>query len=277
MDVAIVTGANSGIGMLTTLELLKAGYTVVATMRNLENQEELVEHASRLELTDRLDVRKLDVTVLKDIEAVKDGVEKKYGKLTVLINNAGYCQGGFLSDLTTEEWRQQQDVNVHGPFQMTKIFLPLLERAAPANIINISSVSGLFGFPGMSPYCSSKFALEGLSESLRLELLPQRIFVSLVEPAAYNTKIWEKGLEKIESTQLEGAPIKQAVVSYAQQASAASSDPLEVARLIVKICRMKAPGFRYPIGKGARLLFHAKRWLPWRLLEKIVLRTLIKR
>ncbi|SER70602.1 NADP-dependent 3-hydroxy acid dehydrogenase YdfG [Gracilibacillus ureilyticus] len=275
MKVVLITGTNSGFGLLTVLEFLKKGYRVIATMRDVKNKDELVEKVENSGFIDRLDILQLDVTKKEEIQSVKNELIKRYGKIDILINNAGYSQGGFVSDLTVEQWQNQFNVNVHGVLRVTKTMLPLLREAGKAHIVNISSVSGSLGFPGLSPYCASKFAIEGFSESLRLELLKENIYVSLVQPASYQTKIWEKGLASIQWKQLEEDELKQAVLSYAAESAKSKADPLEVARLITKICEKKRPGFRYPVGKGAKLLSLAKRCLPWRLLEKIIISRLL--
>lgn len=274
MKIALVTGANSGFGLLTCIELLKAGYRVVATMRNTKNQTELMKTASELGLTKQVTVCQLDVTNTLEINKVKAIVDDLYGELDVLINNAGYCQGGYLEDLSFDEWKAQFKTNVFGVFQVTKEFLPLLEKTEHARIITISSVSGFFEFPGMSAYCASKFAIERFSESLRLELLPKKIYVSLVEPASYQTNIWKKGLEKIKTTDTSNESFKQHMYQYAKQSATNGSDPLEVATLIHRICETPKPKFRYQIGKGAKSLFILKHLIPFSFIEKIVIHKL---
>ncbi|MDQ0229982.1 SDR family oxidoreductase [Metabacillus malikii] len=276
MKVALITGANSGLGLSMTIELLKSGYTVIATMRNLNKQLELIQKVEQLDLSNYLTVQQMDVTKLAEIEYIKSYVQEQFGQLHILINNAGYCEGGFLEDITINEWTIQQETNIFGTYQVTKTFLPLLEKVKGTKIINMSSVSGFFGFPGMSAYTTSKFAIEGLSESLRLELLPKGIFVSVVEPASYKTKIWEKGLEKVKIINNQTNQFKQNLYKYAQASANHGSDPVEVAKLIVKISKQRKPKFRYTIGKGAKTLSILKRILPWRLIEKIVTRKLNK-
>src|SRR5690606_7536854 len=119
-----------------------------------------------------------------------------------------------------------------------------LKNAERGQIINVSSVSGFFGFPGLGPYVTSKFALEGFSESLRLELQPDNIYVSLVEPASFKTGIWEKGLELAAEPQ-EKDILKRNTFQYAKQAYEKSGDPAEVARLVRKITEAKKPKLRY--------------------------------
>lgn len=273
MKIALITGANSGFGKLSTVELLQTGFHVVACMRDTANQTSLVEEAEKQGCLQQLTILEIDITSEKTIVAAKEHVENTFGKLDVLVNNAGFCAGGFLEDMSFEAWEMQQNTNINGTFRMTKRFISLLEKAENAKIINISSVSGYFGFPGMSAYCTSKFALEGMSESLRLELLPKNIYVSLVEPASYQTKIWDKGLAGIEVT-TEDEPYKQKIFKYATMSAKGGSNPIEVAKLIRTIAISKKPKFRYPVGKGAKGLSRLKRLLPWRFIEWVVLKKL---
>ncbi|WP_208588866.1 SDR family NAD(P)-dependent oxidoreductase [Gracilibacillus suaedae] len=274
MKTVLVTGAGSGFGFITTLKFLKKGYRVIATMRTLQSRDELIETAENNQLASQLDIMEMDVTDEHQIQHVKEYIQANYQKLDVLVNNAGFCQAGFIADLTTDAFQKQLDVNLNGVFRVTKVMLPLLEQANKANIINIGSVSGYAGFPGMSAYCASKFALAGFSESLRIELLPKQIFVSVVDPASYQTGIWDKSLSNIDRMELKKDPMKSSVLSFAQQSSQSSADPSEVASLIAAICSKKQPKLRYPIGKGARMLAFAKRILPWFWLEKIILKKL---
>lgn len=273
MKIALVTGANSGFGLMTCIEFVQAGFHVIATMRNLQNKDELVRQLKRLGRLDRVSFFQMDVTNPIEIAQVKEKVVEQFGYIHVLVNNAGYCQGGFIDDLTLEQWEKQQKTNVFGTFTVTKTFVPLLERTGQSHIINVSSVSGLIGFPGMSAYCSSKFAMEGFSESLRLELLPKNIYVSLVEPASYKTNIWEKSLKNV-TVQPSDPPLKKQIYQYAKSSAENSGDPREVAKLIVNISQLKKPKFRYPIGKGARMLAVLKGIIPWEIIEKVIMRKL---
>lgn len=276
MKTVLVTGSGSGFGFITSLSFLKRGYRVIATVRKLHSRDKLLKEAEKDQVASLLDIVEMDVTNELHIKKVKEYIQTTYHKLDILINNAGYCEAGFISDLSLDAFQRQLDVNVHGVFRVTKAMLPLLEQSDRANIINISSISGYMGFPGMSAYCASKFALEGFSESLRIELLSKNIFVSLVEPASYQTRIWDKSLSGIDQVEMEKDQMKHSVLSHAQQASRSSADPDEVAHLIVAICSEKKPKLRYPIGKGAKLLAFAKQFSPWSLVEKIMLNKLLK-
>ncbi|WP_036687795.1 SDR family oxidoreductase [Paucisalibacillus globulus] len=275
MRVALVTGANGGIGKLISLELIRAGFLVIAAMRNTAKQDELVGIVKNLGLEANLEIVQMDVTKEEEIGEIKGWIQSRFGQLDVLVNNAGYSQGGFIEDLTMEDWESQYGTNVFGVIQITKSLLPLLKKSHKGQIINISSVSGYFGFPGMGPYCSSKFAVEGFSESLRLELLSEHIFVSLIEPASFKTGIWEKGLE-IGEIIMEEEILKRNAFDFAKQASKNAGNPFEVANLVRKICHEKKPKFRYRVGKGANSLWFIKKLVPWSIIERIVLKRLNK-
>ncbi|WP_040369582.1 SDR family oxidoreductase [Caldibacillus debilis] len=271
VKIALITGTSSGFGLLTALELAKKGYRVIATMRDPEKRHRLLELAEK-SAAGRIEVWRMDVTKEEEIDGARKKLEDAYGKLDVLINNAGYATGGFFSEIEVSEWEKQFRTNFFGPVRVTRAFLPLIRKNGGGKIINISSVSGFFGFPGLGPYTASKHALEGFSESLRLELAPENIWVSLVEPAAYATDIWEKGLKNFSP---ENRPkFQQRLIKMAMKAGKTGSDPTEVARLIGKICDEEKPGLRYPVGKGARSLYRWKALLPWRLVERAVLKKL---
>ncbi|UOQ84951.1 SDR family oxidoreductase [Gracilibacillus salinarum] len=276
MKTVLITGAGSGFGLVTALELAKNGFHVIATLRTLQSQQALNDKVAELKLTDKIIILEMDVTNDEHIEEVTQYVKQNYQRLDLLINNAGYSQGGFVADLSPDDFEKQLNVNLHGVFRVTNAMLPILEQAEKANIINISSVSGLIGFPGLSSYCTSKFALEGFSESLRLELLQRNIYVSIIEPSSYQTEIWHKSLQTIDHETMEADPLKHSVFNYAKQTAYTEQNPKEIADLIIKISHRSKPKLRYPIGKGATAMFFAKRLLPWQLVEKIILKKLKK-
>lgn len=269
MKTVLITGTSSGFGLLTATHLAKKGYTVIATMRDLEKQSELLLRAEKEKIRERLMIAKMDVTKQKEVKALYFRIKEQFGKLDVLINNAGFALGGFLEELSEEDWYRQFETNFFGVVRVTKTFLPLLKKNGGGKIINISSISGYFGFPGLGPYVASKHALEGFSESLRFELLDENIFVSLVEPASYKTKIWEKGLATLD-LQKERPVFQQNLIKQAMKNITTSADPEEVTRLISEICETEKPSLRYPVGKGAKPLYHLKSFLPWSLVERFV-------
>ncbi|AIK39392.1 short chain dehydrogenase family protein [Bacillus pseudomycoides] len=274
----IITGASSGFGFLTALELAKKDYFVIATMRNLNKQTELLSQAAALHLQQNIKIHQLDVTDQKSIHAFQLFL-KELNQVDILVNNAGYASGGFIEEIPVEEYRRQFETNVFGAISITQIVLPYMRKQKSGKIINVSSISGQVGFPGLSPYVSSKYALEGWSESLRLEVKPYGIDVSLIEPGSYNTNIWEVGKELAENYSESTSPYKaymDKIQNHINNGSDTFGNPVDVARKIVAIAEAKNATLRYPIGKGVKLMIVAKKILPWRVWEFLVLRSFKK-
>jgi NAD(P)-dependent dehydrogenase (short-subunit alcohol dehydrogenase family) len=275
LPVALVTGASGGFGLLTVLELAGNGYRVAAGIRSLSGATGLLAHAGKLNLTARIHVVLMDVT---DEQAVTDAaadITARWGRIDLLVNNAGFALGGFTEDIPAAEWRRQMDTNFFGLVSVTRAVLPAMRARGCGMIINISSISGRVGFPGFGPYSASKHAVEGFSESLRLELLPFGIRVVLVEPGSYKTAIWQKGFDGLSGP--PDSPYRsqlKKVLAYSRRTSDQAADPREVAKLIAAIARKKRPRLRYPIGRGIQLTLWAKALLPWRWFERIIARTL---
>jgi NAD(P)-dependent dehydrogenase (short-subunit alcohol dehydrogenase family) len=192
--IAIVTGSSSGIGMLTAIELAKNGFKVVASMRDLERRARLDEAASTAQVTGQLDIRRLDVTDFNAIPGFVQQVVGDYGRVDVLINNAGFAVAGFAEDMKVDEIRLQFETNFFGQVALTQAVLPTMRRQRAGHIIMVSSISGLHGALSISSYSASKFALEGWSESLRLEVNALGIKVVLVEPGSFQTDIWTRNV-----------------------------------------------------------------------------------
>lgn len=283
MAVILITGCSSGFGMLATARLAASGHTVFATMRNLEKKTALLDEAARRGT--QLHVLQLDVTDNASIESALHHVESEAGRLDILINNAGYGIGGFFEDLADEEIRAQFDTNFFGVQNVTRIALPLLRKTAllyekpgPVKIINISSIQGRSALPGMSAYAASKFALEGFSESLALELLPFGIHVVLVEPGAFRTSIFSGNVRLAEGSADPGSAYFQYSRYIKQRAdqvvgsSITTGDPEVVAQLIEKIVNNPRPRLRYLIGMFARFRLLLERVLPWHWYSAVVRR-----
>ncbi|WP_225990132.1 MULTISPECIES: oxidoreductase [unclassified Bacillus (in: firmicutes)] len=276
--IAIITGASSGFGLLTTLELAKKEYLVIATMRNLEKQGNLISQATQLNLQQNITVQQLDVTDQNSIHNFQLYI-KEINRVDLLINNAGYATGGFVEEIPVEEYRKQLETNLFGAISITQLVLPYMREQKSGKIINISSISGQVGFPGLSPYVSSKYALEGWSESLRLEVQPFGIDVALIEPGSYNTNIWEVGKQLATNQSDTSSPYKEymgKIQKHINSGSDTFGNPIDVANKIVKIAESKRTNLRYPIGKGVNFMIFAKKILPWRLWEYLVLRTFKK-
>ncbi|RBP18745.1 MULTISPECIES: oxidoreductase [Bacillus] len=276
--IAIITGASSGFGLLTTLELAKKDYFVIATMRNLEKQVDLISQATKLHLQQNIKVQQLDVTDQGSIHNFQLFLNE-INRIDILINNAGYANGGFVEEIPVEEYRKQFETNLFGAISITQLVLPYMREQKNGKIINISSISGQVGFPGLSPYVSSKYALEGWSESLRLEVKPFGIDVALLEPGSYNTNIWEVGKQLAENQFDTTSPYKEymdKIQKHINNGNDTLGNPMDVANKIVEIAEARRTTLRYPIGKGVKFMIFAKKVLPWRLWEFLVLRSFKK-
>ena len=275
MKTALVTGASSGFGMLASVALAKSGFQVIATMRDPNRRALLLQEAEQAGAAGKIDIRKLDVTRHEQIAETVAQVIETYGRIDVLINNAGHAVGGFVEEVPLAEWYSQMETNFFGLVALTKAVLPHMRERRKGIIMNISSVSGLIGFPGYGPYAASKFAVEGFSEALRLEMLPFGVHVALVEPGAFKTNIWEKGIARLDFH--PSSPYRdmlEAVLACSRKAAETAADPAEVAETIVRIAQAEHPPFRRMAGKGVRLAVFMKQLLPWRWLERAILRQL---
>jgi NAD(P)-dependent dehydrogenase (short-subunit alcohol dehydrogenase family) len=275
LKVALVTGASSGFGLLISLTLAQKGYRIIATMRDIHKHELLMDKARKAKVDMYIDCMELDVTNPIAVSQTIREVIGKYKNINVLVNNAGYAVGGFVEDVPLEEWRRQMETNFFGLVAVTKEVLPYMREQGSGLIINISSISGQVGFPGYAPYVASKFAVEGFSEALRLEMKPFGVHVSLVEPGAYPTHIWQKGFDSLHTP--EQSPyyrMLQAILSYSRRSLSKAANPQDVADIVAHICCVRNPKLRYSLGRGVSLLLWTKRLLPYSLLERIMLNVL---
>ena len=263
--VIVVTGASSGIGRAAVLALLDAGFHVYAGVRRDEDAERLRSDAPP-GAADRLTTLLLDVTDPVQIQAAVKRVERAVGAagLWGLVNNAGISVAGPLEHVPSDDLRRQFEVNVIGQVSVTRAFLPLLRRAR-GRIVTTGSVAGFVAMPGLGPYAMTKHAMEAFSDSLRRELRPWGIEVSLLEPGTIATDIWDKGQSAIESTLQRPPP--GLVADYGRlvdsmrrvaRASVAHASPAAlVARDIVHACTARRPRTRYCMGADSRL----QRWI----------------
>jgi len=269
--IALITGSSSGFGLLTSIELAKAGFRVVATMRDLGRRERLDQAATAAGVATQLDIRALDVTNFDALPAFVDSLVRDHGRLDVLVNNAGFAVAGFAEDIKLEELRQQFETNFFGAVALTKAALPTMRRQHSGHIIQLSSIAGLHGSVTVSSYSASKHALEGWSESLRLEINSLGIKVVLVEPGAFQTDIWTRGAVMGEDVTKETSPNIQRSLRMRDRVQALPKrDPIEVARLIATIARDPNPKLRYLVGRDAKIQLAMKRLLPWKWHEKVV-------
>src|SRR5688572_3980715 len=271
-DVALITGASSGFGLLTAVELARAGLRVFASMRDPSRDDRL--RAALAEARVEAAVVQLDVTDPGSIMRAVEEVERAAGRIDVIVNNAGYGLGGAVEDLTMGELREQFETNFFGLVAVTKAVLPGMRERRHGRIINVSSVSGRVAFPGVAAYSASKFAVEGFSESMRHELLPFEVYVSLVEPGTFRTDIFDRNRRVAarasdpSSAWAEMTRKISAIVDGRVERSTA--DPRDVALVIAEIATAPRPRLRYLVGRDARAQKLLSRLLPDRLWETAV-------
>jgi NAD(P)-dependent dehydrogenase (short-subunit alcohol dehydrogenase family) len=273
--VAVVTGASSGIGLLTSIELAKAKFHVIASMRDITRRSRLDEAAKSAGVTDRIDIWALNVTNFEAMPEFVSQIIRDYKRIDVLINNAGFAVAGFIEDLALEEIRSQLETNFFGHVAMTKAVLPFMRQQRSGHIIMLSSIGGLTASPTLSSYSASKFALEGWTEALRLELNALGIKVVLVEPGSFQTDIWTRNAEIAKKARNGSSPNRERGERMRDRVqNLHKKDPIVVARAIAGIAQDANPKLRYLVGNDARIQLWMKRMLPWKWHEKVIARVL---
>jgi NAD(P)-dependent dehydrogenase (short-subunit alcohol dehydrogenase family) len=269
--IAVITGASSGFGLLTSLELARSNFRVLATMRDLARRAPLDDAARAQGLAAQLDVRQLDVTQFDTLPGFVDKIVHDYGRVDVLINNAGFAVAGFAEDISLDELRLQFETNFFGAVAMTKAVLPVMRRQQGGHIIQISSIAGVHGSFTVSSYSASKHALEGWSESLRMEVNALGIKVVLIEPGSFQTGIWTSGVVMGKDAVHDTSPNFQRSLRMRKRIEAIpKGDPMAVAKLIAKVAQDPNPKMRSLVGRDAKTQLALKRVLPWKWYEKII-------
>jgi NAD(P)-dependent dehydrogenase (short-subunit alcohol dehydrogenase family) len=244
--VAVVTGASAGIGEATVKRLLDQGYTTYAAARRLDrmaNLEKLGAILLPLDLTD-------DSSLVRAAERIRT----EQGRIDVLVNNAGYGSYGAVEDVPLDEARRQFEVNVFGLARLVQLVTPLMRQQRSGKILNVSSVGGKLGAPLGAWYHTTKFAVEGFSDCLRMELKPFGIDVIVIEPGAIRTEFFQTALDTLQqaSGRTDYAPQAAEKRALSLAATGSASDPDVVAREIVKAVRATRPKTRYVVGAYAR-------------------------
>jgi NAD(P)-dependent dehydrogenase (short-subunit alcohol dehydrogenase family) len=263
---ALVTGASSGIGEETAKGLLAAGYIVYAGARRVDAMRSLEAEGAR--------VVSLDVTDDASMTAAVDAILRETGRIDILVNNAGYGSYGALEDVPLDEGRRQFEVNIFGLARLTQLVLPTMRAQRAGRIVNVSSISGKIGEPFGCWYHASKHALEGLSDSLRMELSPFGIDVIIIEPGSTHTA-WG-GIARDSLTRHSGeGPYRDGAHAHLRMMTSISEGtlprpPSEVAATIVKAVGSRRPKTRYPTGGGARLALFLRRTLSDRGFDTII-------
>jgi NAD(P)-dependent dehydrogenase (short-subunit alcohol dehydrogenase family) len=268
----LVTGASTGIGEACALHLDRLGHRVYAGVRKEEHAQALRHRGSH-----RMVPVFLDVTDEAQVDAVAKQIAVDAAGLDGVVNNAGIAKGGPLEYLSLEEWREQLEVNVLGQVAVTRAMLPLI-RSAGGRIVFIGSIGGKVATMLLGPYNASKFAIEAIGESLRHELRPWGISVSVVEPGAIKTAIWDKGRQ--EADRLERDLPAEARTRYADHIAAIRKGidmqdrqgvgPEKVAQAVEHALFSPRPKTRYLVGTDAKIQSALVRWLPDRPREAII-------
>ncbi|RPD99777.1 oxidoreductase [Candidatus Pantoea deserta] len=250
----LITGVSSGFGRALAQEALAAGHRVIGTLRSREAQQ-----AFEALDAQRAVGRLLDVTDVRRIEEVVKEIESSVGQIDVLVNNAGYGHEGILEESPLEEMRRQFEVNVFGAVAMIKAVLPGMRQRRRGHIINITSMGGFITLPGISYYCGSKFALEGISETLGKELAPFNIPVTAVAPGSFRTdwagRSMVRSARRIPDYDSLFEPIRQA---RKEKSGRQLGDPVKAARAMLALIESENPPAHLLLGSDALNLVRQK-------------------
>jgi NAD(P)-dependent dehydrogenase (short-subunit alcohol dehydrogenase family) len=247
--VAVITGSSSGIGLESALILARNGYTTYATMRSPDKDTSIKEAVQNEGLPIR--VVQLDVTDDNSVKNAIDHIISEAGRIDLLVNNAGYGLVGALEDLSMEEIKSQYETNLFGLIRVTQVVLPTMRKQRSGRIINISSGAGIFGYAGGSAYVSTKFAVEGLSESIAYELEPFGIKVILVEPGFIKTNFANAVViaKKAQDSASLYSGLMQKMRASTTELAKNASDAELVANIILEAASNPNPRLRYLAGK----------------------------
>jgi NAD(P)-dependent dehydrogenase (short-subunit alcohol dehydrogenase family) len=270
--VAVVTGSSGGIGLATALALARNGYLTYATMRNLAKQDSIQSVADKQHLPIR--TVQLDVT---DENSVKNAIQlilSESGRIDVLVNNAGYGLTGAFEDIGMDEIKSLYETNVFGVIRVTQAVLPIMRKQGSGRIINISSGAGRIGYPGGSAYVSSKFALEGLSESMAFEVEQFGIRTVLVEPGFIRTNFADN-IVTAKKAEDPNSPYSQMMMqmkssSHVRRMIENAPDADLVASVIVEAATAKEPNLRYLAGKDVEQMVAAKKSMSDEEFQKMI-------
>jgi NAD(P)-dependent dehydrogenase (short-subunit alcohol dehydrogenase family) len=253
-NVWFVTGAGRGLGVDIVKAALAAGHAVVATGRNTDAV------ASALGEADDLLVVKLDVTRPEDAKAAVAAVVNRFGRIDVLVNNAGNFYAGFFEELSPEDFRAQIETNLFGPVNVTRAVLPVMRAQRRGLIVTISSTGGISGQAFVSAYSAAKFGVEGWIESLAPEVAPFGIRTMLVEPGFFRTELLTD-----ESTKWPDASIddyaektRQTVTAWKKMNGLQGGDPAKLAKALIQLASSDEPPLRWPAGADAVETFEKK-------------------
>jgi NAD(P)-dependent dehydrogenase (short-subunit alcohol dehydrogenase family) len=273
----LISGASTGIGRACAEHLDTVGFTVFAGVRQQSDADSLRGAGSGRTQPLMLDVSDSD-SIVSAMRTVEDACP---GGLAGLVNNAGISVGGPLEFVPVDEWRRQLEVNLIGPVVLTQAALPALRRAR-GRIVNMTSIGGRLASPFLGPYNASKFALEAVTDALRLELRQFGVEVAAVEPGAVATPIWEKGRASAEraTASMPAEALKlysagmAAIAKFIDLGERTGVPPLEVARAVEHALTASRPKTRYVVGRDAKTRLLLTRLLPTRMMDRVIVRAM---
>ena len=256
--VAVVTGSSSGIGFETSLALAREGYFTYATMRDVKKADKIQKIADEESLS--LKVIELDVDNEESAENAINTIIQEKGRVDVLVNNAGWGIWGTGEDVSVEEFKEQFETNFFSVVRMIQKVAPTMRNQGSGSIVNISSVAGRIGLPASTAYVSSKFAVEGLSESLRYELGQFGVNVIIIEPGVIKTNFFDS-MKTAKKADEGGAyrDITIKVITGVKMMAEMGTSPKEVAQVIIKSLKEEKPLPRYIVGNDAAMFMESKK------------------
>jgi short-subunit dehydrogenase len=256
MPVAVVTGSSTGIGRETSLILAKEGFRTYATMRNLDKSSDIMSRATREDLA--LTVLQMDVDDNKSVNDTIETIMKENDRIDVVVNNAGYALIGSFEESTMQDARAQMETNFFGTVRVIKAILPIMRKQHRGTIVNVTSMGGRIAIPFDSFYHASKFALEGLSESLQYEMEPFGVKVILIESGAVKSDFWKnlKSSGNIEDSPYR--PVLQKLTETFEKMTQNAIPPEQVAGVILKTLKSDNPDFRNTAGEDAKSILEVR-------------------
>src|SRR5919197_211243 len=265
-EVAVVTGASTGIGFETSLALARNGFHTYATMRKLEEGKS--NQIMNIAKNENLPLQAIQLDVDND-KSVLDAINKivsENGRIDIVVNNAGYALVGALEQTSMEEIKAQFETNFFGAVRVIQAVIPIMRKQRSGKIVNITSMGGRIAIPLDSIYHATKFALEGLSESIQYELEPFGIKIILIEPGAVGSNFWKNWKmaaktsdHKDKNNDSPYKQIKNNMLESFKQIEQNAIHPSEVAKVILQAAKADNPDFRYVVGKDAATILETRR------------------
>ncbi len=274
MPRVLITGTSSGFGLAIAVELGKRGWNVLATMRDLAKRGELDRALQSTGIAEKGAITQLDVSDPVSIDRAVAGLDLHNRPLDAVVHNAGVAVGGAFEDLDDASIRRIMEVNYFGVLALTKRLLPVFRAQRKGRIVIISSESAFAGQPTNSPYCASKWAIEGWAESLAYEVEHFGIEIVLIEPGPFRTSIWENSPRIIPKDSAYLPLVRHLDATVDALVAQTAGDPVDVGKAVAKALEARRPRFRYAVGPTAKFNHFARGKLPATVIRKLIGRYL---